>query len=83
MKIRKETSMNVLKMAIAALVGFILGACVWQPNTVKAATGLYIKKVSEGYNPDGELAARSIVGFSCVKGESGELDACYVAATQR
>jgi hypothetical protein len=75
--------MNGVKLCLAVLVGFILGACLWHHTPVRAGTGLYIKKVSEGYNPDGELAARTIVGFSCVKGDKSGLDACYVAATQK
>jgi hypothetical protein len=75
--------MNTVKMCVAALVGFLLGAYFGHPTIAKANSGadLYIKKVSAGYNPDGDLASRAVVGFSCVKGDKGELDACYIAAT--
>jgi hypothetical protein len=74
--------MNIAKLCIAVLIGFVLGAFVYRPANVKAAGGglIYVKKVSEGQNLDPMATNREVVGFSCVAARSGELDACYVAA---
>jgi len=74
--------MKVAQICISLLIGFLLGAWLGHPRSVKAASGvgLYVKKVSEGYNPDPSLATKTIVGFSCTPARSGELTECYVAA---
>ena len=74
--------MNIAKLSMAVLIGFILGAFVYHPISVKAAGGglIYVKKVSEGQNLDPMATNREVVGFSCVAARPGELDACYVAA---
>jgi hypothetical protein len=79
MKIRKETSMNILKMGGAVLVGFVLGAFVYRPVTVKASGSgvIYMKRMTEGQNPDPMVANRDIVGFSCTSGAMGT--ECFLA----
>ena len=71
--------MNIVKMCVAVLVGFILGAFVYHPITVKASGSgvIYMKRMTEGQNPDPMVANRDIVGFSCTGGAMGT--ECFLA----
>lgn len=68
--------MNALKIGMAVLVGFVLGAYLAHPVTAKASSNgstIYLRRVTEGTYTDPNFANREIVGFSCSNGE------CYVA----
>lgn len=71
--------MNTLKICVAVLVGFILGAFIYRHSAVKASGSgvIYVKRVVEGQNPDPMVANREIVGFSCSNGAMGA--ECYLA----
>jgi hypothetical protein len=81
MKIRKETSMNILKMGGAVLVGFVLGSCFYHPFAVKAqSTTGRAPVLVVSVSPDGGTplpADVQVVGFSCVGG--GQKAQCYLA----
>jgi hypothetical protein len=62
---------NFLKICLAVLAGFVLGATFYHPQTVRATGGINIKSVKEGYN--GYILGSQVVGFACTQ------DTCYVA----
>lgn len=68
--------MNFLKTCLAVLLGFLLGAALYRPNSTKAASNVYIQQVPVGvYNP---IRGTNVVGFSCAG--SGGSTACYIAS---
>ncbi len=68
--------MNFLKTCVAVLLGFVLGAAFYHPNTAKAAGNVYVQQAPVGtYNP---IRGTAVVGFSCTG--SGMSAACYIAS---
>jgi hypothetical protein len=68
--------MNFLKTFLAVLLGFLLGAALFRPNTAKAAGNVYVKQIPVGvYNP---IQGTSVVGFSCTG--SGNSAECFIAS---
>lgn len=75
--------MNTVKLSLAVVVGFVLGAYFNHPVTAKAASGsgtIYVRNVGNGASyTDPILANREIIGFSCTAG--GPMGSeCFVAA---
>ena len=66
-----EDNMNFVKICLAVLAGFVLGATFYRPQTVKATNGINVKSVKEGYN--GYILGSQVVGFACTQ------DTCYIA----
>ena len=71
--------MNIVKVGVAVLVGFLLGAVVYKPVSAKASGFgvIYVKRVAEGMNPDPITVNREVIGFSCTSGATGA--ECYLA----
>lgn len=70
------SNMSFLKTCVAVLLGFVLGAALYRPNSAKAAGNVYVQQVPVGvYNP---IRGSNVVGFSCVG--SGMSTACYIAS---
>jgi hypothetical protein len=68
--------MRFLKTLLAVLLGFVLGAVLYRPNTAKAAGNVYVQQAPVGvYNP---IQGSNVVGFSCTG--SGMNAACYIAS---
>lgn len=71
--------MNILKMCIAVLVGFVLGAWFHRPFVVKAQSNrapvLVLPVGTQGGAP--LPADVQVVGFSCAS--AGEKSQCYLA----
>lgn len=66
--------MNVLKMYVAVLVGFALGAWLYRPSAVKAQSGrapVIVVEVEPGNGAPPPADAR-VVGFSCI--DNGKCD---------
>jgi ABC-type methionine transport system permease subunit len=68
--------MSFLKTCLAVLLGFLLGAALYRPQSAKAAGNVYVQQVAVGvYNP---VRGTNVVGFSCAG--SGNSAACYIAS---
>ncbi len=68
--------MNILKLCVAVVVGFILGACFYHPLAVKAQADrapVIVVEVGPGNGAPLPTDAR-VVGFSCIG--NGK---CYMA----
>jgi hypothetical protein len=63
--------MNFLRIFLAVLAGFVLGAIFYRPQPVRAMSGINVKAVKEGYN--GYVLGSQVVGFACTQ------DTCYIA----
>jgi uncharacterized membrane protein len=62
--------MTQLRTCVAVLAAFILGALLYRPLPMKAAGGINVQALKEGYN---SFQGEQIVGFSCTQ------NACYIA----
>ena len=73
--------MNAVKLCLAVIVGFVLGAYFYHPVSARAAaTGsgtIFVRKVTVGTYTDSAIVNREVVGFSCTS-RVMEGD-CYVA----
>jgi hypothetical protein len=68
--------MNFLRTCLAVLLGVVLGAALYRPNTAKAAGNVYVQQAPVGvYNP---IRGTNVVGFSCTG--QGMSAACYIAS---
>jgi hypothetical protein len=66
----RRTNTNQLRTCLAVLAAFVLGALLYRPLSVKAASGIGVQALKEGYNG---IQGEEIVGFSCTQ------NACYIA----
>ena len=76
------TTRNVISVCLAVLFGFVLGAMLSHPKTVRAQSGMNVYTANTSF-PSGPISIPStqIVGFSCVEERVGSIDSprCYVA----
>jgi hypothetical protein len=65
--------MNFLKICLAVLSGFVLGALLYRPHPVKASmSGFQMTEVKPGYNSF--IPGDQVIGFACTH------DSCYIVA---
>lgn len=60
----------VLTIVVSMLFGAILGAYLSHPPQVKAAVGVRVQKVTDGYNM---VIGQQVLGFACTQQD------CYIA----
>ncbi|HTZ59334.1 MAG TPA: hypothetical protein VMB49_14600 [Acidobacteriaceae bacterium] len=68
--------MRFLKIVLAVLFGFIVGAALYRPAPARAAGKVYVQQAPIGVFTS--TAGATVVGFSCAG--SGGSTACYVAS---
>ncbi len=68
--------MRFLRTCLAVLLGLLLGAVLFRPNTAKAAGNVYVQSVDIGALSS--IRGTTVVGFSCVG--TGMSAACYIAS---
>jgi len=78
--------MNFLKMLLAVLSGFVLGAAIFHVQSAKAQSGatVTIQVVKDVNNNRTTVQAdgSQIVGFSCENNTSGLGNKCYLASVK-
>jgi hypothetical protein len=77
--------MHLVKMSVAVLVGFVLGAAIFHVQPVKAQAGAtVIIQVVKDIRDRASMQAEGsqIVGFSCQNNTSGMGNKCYVASVK-
>jgi hypothetical protein len=77
------TTRNVISVCLAVLFGFVLGAMLSHPKTVKAQSGVrvYITDDSSPGLGSTSVPSAQVVGFSCVEEHIGSVEnpRCYIA----
>ena len=72
--LRKGWGMDFLKIFLAVLLGFVLGAFLSDPHSAKAKGGtVTIKEVSGRGSSSVEIGSDEVVGFACTS------TSCFVA----
>jgi hypothetical protein len=68
-----------MKIFLAAVVGFILGAMLFRTPAAKAQVGAGVNvKLANDLNGNNSVLGSRVVGFSCVSKGPGSND-CYIA----
>jgi hypothetical protein len=67
--------MNYLRTFLAVLLGFLLGAMLFQPRTVRASGGAVYIKRTDTRLPRTDINGSEVVGFSCPAE-----NLCYIAS---